>query len=81
MTSQADLMAEMSDLRAANLQLQSTINGLRAELEKGAASIDAAVQAARAELTEEMLQLRLTVGMMRDQLEAEADVVISAMAD
>ena len=52
MASTPEQIGETSDLRSSNLQLQAAIGGLRAELEREAASRDAAVQAAKAELAD-----------------------------
>ena len=68
----SDKMVELSDLRAANLHLQATINGLREGLEAEAAKTVTAVQAGKAEMADEIAQLRLTIGSLRTRLETEA---------
>lgn len=63
---------QLSELRAVNLQLQATIDQLRAELEVGAAHTGAAVQQVKVENADEVRLLISTVQKIRDQMEQQA---------
>ncbi|MFZ4109210.1 MAG: hypothetical protein ACOYKQ_01925 [Polymorphobacter sp.] len=68
----ADAVAQLTDLRAANLQLQATIDCLRAELETTAAATAAAVQRAQQAFSDEISQLKETAAALREAMEAQA---------
>jgi Ribonuclease G/E len=71
-------MQQLSELRAVNLQLQTTIDQLRGELEIADGRTAGAVQKARAEAATEANQLKSTIQTLRDQMEQQAIAADSA---
>ena len=65
-------MAEISELHAQNLHLQSTIGQLRNALEVAAAQAQGEVQSARAAMAQDIADLKDTVQALRDGLDSQA---------
>lgn len=61
----------LSDMRAANLHLQATIDDLRQSLEAAASDADRRVTRAQAEDAGRIADLTTTIQHMRDQMEAQ----------
>lgn len=68
----ADAIAQLTDLRAVNLQLQATIDRLRGDLEAAGAATAAAVQRAGQGFAEEIGELKATVAALRETMEVQA---------
>ena len=66
----ADRMVQLTDLRAVNQQLQSTIDALRGQMEQARHDADDRVARAQAAMADEITQLKAAVQAMRDRTDA-----------
>ena len=71
-TATADRMAQLTDLRAVNQQLQATIDALRGQMELARHDADDRVARAQAAMADEIGQLKAAVQAMRDRTDAQA---------
>lgn len=74
-------MGESSDLHAQNLQLQSTINELRNALEVAAARTETEVQAAQAEMAQDVADLKASLKALRDTLDGQVAATEAALQE
>jgi murein L,D-transpeptidase YcbB/YkuD len=74
----ADIIAQLTDQRAVNLQLQATIDRLRGELENAGALTAAAVQRAQQGFSDEITQLKATAAALREAMEAQGSAAAAS---